>query len=912
MSDLPPPAFSRTPLFALSVALAGGLLCARYVTIDALPVLTLAVILTCVVAVAAVPLLRGNRITQASLCVISAFATTGFAIGAIERTTRAPSRLSQLYEQRILDVGDPVELTGTIDGQPERAPQGLYLRLHAHKIKFKQTERDTSGSVLLVAHLHDNQVKQAYEALELRHGAQIRVMTMLDRENTFRNPGVMRFTEYLERNDFEATGVIKSPLLVERLDDDVVFLPLAWLYDWRQKLQNEFAAKFSAETSGVLNAALLGNRYGLSHAAADRFRAGGTFHVLVISGMHISFIGGMVFLGSGWVTRKRFWRFLIAALLIWAYTLAVGADAPVARAALMFTLVIFAPVVWRKSNSLNVIGATAMALLVWRPNDLFDPSFQLTFMSVLAIVLIAVPLMQRMQRIGAWQPTMATPYPPLCSHSFRVLSEMLFWSERNWRAEMAVSNISYQLFKTPAAEKLERWRMQKLCRFMFAAILVSACVQVAMLPPMIVYFHRLSFASVLLNIFVGALMGVLGVFALAAVTVSQIGGWLATPLVFFVEKLNWLMIHAVDPFAALGLASIRLPHYSGWASAIYALYYLPLGLLVGALARWDPLKPVPAANGRGTLSSRRMARWAGVLLAVLFVVIVIHPLSASGPDGKLHVDFLDVGQGDAALLTTPDGTTLLIDGGGHPNIDWANSSDEDRDDAPFQRDTRTIGEGVVSEYLWSRGLDRVDYVLATHADADHIDGLNDVVRNFRVRGAIVARTPVKDSGFARFAESLKQERVPLDVIGGGDAMQVGGVKIDVLWPPQVADTNSTYRNNDALVLRVRYGEKVLLFNADIEKDAESALLKSGTSLRSDVIKVAHHGSRTSSIQPFVDATHPTIAVISVGRTSIFGHPHKEVLDRWRASGAQVMTTGEKGTISVVTDGRGLEVSTFVK
>jgi competence protein ComEC len=257
----------------------------------------------------------------------------------------------------------------------------------------------------------------------------------------------------------------------------------------------------------------------------------------------------------------------------------------------------------------------------------------------------------------------------------------------------------------------------------------------------------------------------------------------------------------------------------------------------------------------------------------------------------------------------PDGTTLLVDGGGHPNIDW--KRDSEGDDEPFVRDTRTIGEGVVSEFLWSKGLDRVDYVLATHADADHIDGLNDIVRNFKVRAGIVARTPAHDSGFERFASSLSAAGVPLEVIGRGDSFQAGNVAVDVLWPPQLPDVNSTYRNNDALVLRVRFGERVLLLTADIEKQTETALLNSHTNLAADIIKVAHHGSRTSSIQSLVDATHPRIAVISVGRTSIFGHPHKEVVERWRSSGAQVMTTGEKGTISVVTDGRDLTVTTFV-
>ncbi|HXT64504.1 MAG TPA: ComEC/Rec2 family competence protein [Pyrinomonadaceae bacterium] len=905
MSELPALGFSRTPLFILAAAMTVGLLSARLPLTQPKVVLVASAAASVGLALLSVVFARQRKTIGATICVTAAFIFAGLSLGVTDASARPRNRLPQLYEQKIVETGAPVDLTATLIGPAEQAPDRIFLRVRVHQLKFKQTEYDTSGEVLLTAHLSDDETRRSFAALELRHGARIRVMVALDREDNFRNPGVMRFTEYLERNDFEATGVIKSPLLVERLEDDSVFLPLAWLYDWREKLQEQFAARFSAETSGVLNAALLGNRHGLSQSAADRFRGGGTFHVLVISGMHISFIGVLVFAGSGWFTKKRVWRFLIATILIWSYTAAVGGDAPVARAALMFTLVILAPVLWRRANSLNAIGATAVLLLVWRPANLFDPSFQLTLMSVLAIVLLAVPVMERMQRVGSWRPTTVTPYPPACPIWFRTLSEALFWSEANFRAEMAASNISYRLFKTPVAANLERWHLQRLCRFMFSAVVVSASVQVAMLVPMIVYFHRLSLASLLLNIFVGGLMAVMSIMALAAVLVSQVSLSLAAPVVLLVEKLNWLLIHLVDPFTKLGVSSFRLPHYSGWSACVYALYYLPLAFLIIALARWNPLKSSAVVS--------RCRRGAGVAVTcqiVLVLAIVLHPFSAARPDGKLHVDFLDVGQGDSALLMMPDGTTLLIDGGGHPNIDWTRENDGDEE--PFQRDTRTIGEGVVSEFLWSKGLDRVDYLVATHADADHIDGLNDVVRNFKVQGAIVARSPTRDAGFERFARSLNAAHVPMEIIGRSDSIDVGGVTIDVLWPPQTADVDSTYRNNDALLLRVRFGQRVLLFTADIEKEAETAVLKSGVDLHSDIVKVAHHGSRTSSTQGFVAATDPDVAVISVGRTSIFGHPHKEVVERWRASGAQVMTTGEKGTISVVSDGRSIAVSTFVR
>src|SRR5262249_28934928 len=163
------------------------------------------------------------------------------------------------------------------------------------------------------------------------------------------------------------------------------------------------------ETSGVLQAALLGNPYNISTSAAERFRAGGTFHVLVISGLQISFIAGIAFVIVSRVTRRRFLRAGLAALFLWAYTIAVGGEIAVARSAIMFTLLILAPLFWRQANSWNTIGAAALALLIWRPGDLLDPSFQLTFLSVLSIVMFAVPILGRLNQIGSWRPTRMTP-----------------------------------------------------------------------------------------------------------------------------------------------------------------------------------------------------------------------------------------------------------------------------------------------------------------------------------------------------------------------------------------------------------------------------------------------------------------------------------------------------------------------
>ncbi|MFN2578523.1 MAG: ComEC/Rec2 family competence protein [Pyrinomonadaceae bacterium] len=908
MSAVPQARCEKNPLVVIALSLAFGIFVFHYFKTAnwAMDLVGGALILLPITAT-----VRLRTVSPIAIAFIFiSFSASGYLLALLEERSVSRNRIVRMFERSALLPDEPVELTGSIQGEPEVAPGGFYLTLSAEQIRLKDREQAASGKVLLIAHLGDESVRSEFDALQLRYGARIRVMAVLDRDDDYRNPGVTPFSEYLDRQGYDATAVIKSPLLVERLEDRRIFLPLAWLDEWRQHLEREFDKRFSAETAGVLNAVLLGDRHQVSRGIADRFREGGTFHLLVIAGLHISFIAGLLLLLMKRITRHRLLQFVCLTVILSVYAVAIGAQLPVLRAGLVFTFGIFAPLAWRRASSLNLIAAAALVLLVWRPSDLFDPSFQLTFLSVISIVTLGVPIIMRMQQVGAWRPGHDTPYPPACATWFRSLSETLFWSERNWNAEMLNSNVGYRLFKSRWAGKFERWQLQKPLRFSAAAVIVSACVQIGMLPLLVIYFHRLSPASLLMNVFVGAAMAVLVFVALAATLIAQVSPVLGAPLVFLTEKIAWLTTHAIDPFIGLGVASIRLPHYHGPAALIYVLYHLCLAVIALSLSGWNPLGPV-TITGRPAFLKRWQLTSIVALFGSLFALIVFHPFSAARADGKLHVDFLDVGQGDSALVTMPDGATLLIDGGGRPNIDW-NKTDADQADQKFARDTRSVGDRVVSEYLWASGLDHVDYILPTHADADHIDGLSDVARNFKVRGAIVSRTPADDGEYMSFAQTMKGAGVPIQRIGAGDILRFGGAAVDVLWPWPNDSIDAPWRNNDGTVLRIRYGNQALLFTADIEKEAERGILNQGTDLRSDLVKVAHHGSRTSSTAEFVAATRPTLAIISVGRTSIFGHPNQEVVDRWRASGARVMTTGQRGLINVVTDGRELKVSTFIQ
>lgn len=855
-----PHKLTHYPLVHLSVALSAGICVQNNRGI--------AIAGGAVCSLAALILIIRNRITPAAIALLLAFFFAG----------------QMLTQNRATDFTDGERIfTGVLDGPPEYARDRVYLSVRVEGL----------GRVWLMAPFRDAGQEREYRAMQFRYGARVSVGTTLDRTGNYRNPGVSSLAEYLDRRDFVATGVVKSPASIVRLDDAPVFQPLAWLYDWRERLQREIDLRFAPETAGVLDAALLGNRYNLSRDATERFREGGTFHVLVISGLHISFIGGVVFLLVRRLTKRRLVQFLLPATIVWAYSLAVGAEASVVRAALMFTFTGLAAIVFRQATSLNALGGAAIVILVHSPKELFDPSFQLTFLSVLAIVVIGWPLLLRLSAIGSWHPVRSTPYPPACGRGLKTFCEILFWSEKKWQQELARSSHHCRLFKTTAAAWLERYHLQSCLRYVFGAVVVSASVQLVLLPLMIVYFHRLSLASLVLNIVVSVLLAVLVAIALLALLIAQVSAILAAPFFQVANAINTLMVHSVDPFSNLRLSELRLPEYSGPAALIYALYYLPLLLLAIALAHWRPLASPHEPKHRLHHFILPLATAQLLLLTVL----VQHPFSSGRASGTLRIDFLDVGQGDSALVTMPDGTTLLIDGGGRPA--FAGSTDS----------ARRIGETVVSEYLWWRGLSKIDFVLATHADADHTDGLNDVLENFEVRGAFIARSPVDKPEFVKLSETLRKTGTHVETIQAGDTIRFGDVEVSVLWPLPAGNGSS---NNDSIVLRIKFGKRSILLTGDIEKAAEAALTAMQPELHADVVKVPHHGSKTSSTDAFVQATRPAFAIISVGRTSMFGHPHEEVVDRWQASGAKVLTTGHSGTITVTTDGTDLKADTFVR
>lgn len=830
--------------------------------------------------------------------VLLAFASAGALSAVFERDGVRHDRIRRMIERGDVGSGSLVRLVGTIRSDPEPMTDGCSIEVSAERIELRGEHSSASGAVRLIVSAPDTESRAELDRLRLERGSRIAVPVQLFREEQFQNPGVRSRIELLDQQGIDAAGIIKSPLLIETLEGEPRLLPLVWAGRARGWLIREFERLFTPATAGTMIASTLGDKYFLDRQTSELHRTGGTFHVLVISGLHVTFIGGLLLMTIGRLFRGRWTKFVVVNSLLWVFAIVVGSEVPVVRACLMFSLLHLSRVIDRDSSLLNSLALSALLLLIWRPLDLFAPSFQLTMVSVASIVAMGIPLTAKLHAIGKWTPAAGRPFPPNVPRWLRRTCETLYWDPRAWAIERHRSIWSANLFKAPFVGPRAEGASRRALAYLFDALLISSVIQLWLLPLSVFYFHRFAAASLILNLWVGPLLAVESFAALAAVAVAQVSSGAAAAFVHLTEVINSLLLWLPSALAGFDAASRRVPIYSGRGVWLYPAAVLLASALGAVIYVWDPFRLMP----RRRIVSAAAAVLGAAIVGAAFV-IVQHPFSAAGGDGRLRIDVLDVGQGDSAFITFPDGGTMLVDGGG--SISFQGEADENA----FEPDRPRIGEFVVSEFVWEQGRSSIDHVVATHADSDHIDGLVDVIRNFDVGELIIARRPADDPELGKLLHAAQLRNIPVTFTWAGRAISIAGVSVETLWPD--SDTNGASDNDRSIVMRLVYGDRTFLLTGDIERSAEEALLLSPVLLKADLIKVPHHGSRSSSTPAFVNAVGPAFAMISVGRRSRFGHPHPEVVRRWRQVGAEVRTTGELGSITVTSDGSDLCVTSYV-
>ena len=721
-----------------------------------------------------------------------------------------------------------VEIQGVVAEEPDIRDRLCLLTFSASEVTVDGEKEKVSGTALI-------QVPRYPSYL---YGDALRVTGELETPEPFDN---FDYKTYLERQGIYS--VIYYPE-VEILGRGGGIKPLQWIYSLRERLSASLARALPEPQASLAQGILLGLRTNIPDSLNDAFSRTGTAHILAISGLNISIVIA-IFLSLGTLLfgRRRSIYIWLALVATWLYTLLAGMNPPVVRAAIMGSLFLVAVYLGRQGSAIIALALAAAVMVGIQPQLLWSVSFQLSFLSMAGLVLF-YPYFQAWGRKGL---------------------ALLF---KNKEKTASAANIITDGFAATLAAIVA---VGPLIAYNFGVVsLVSAPATFFSLPAL---------PAIMVTTTLVAFIGLL------APLMAQIFGW-----------LSWLflsyLVLLVRGFDALPYASVQVGTVPTWH--IWGYY----AVLAGAIAFFNYRNRLTGLSFKLTAGIRRVAggisrprlgfstKW--LILPLLIVAILVWSAALTMPDGKLHVTFLDVGQGDAILIQTPNGQDILVDGGPDP-----------------QEINLELGKKLP---FWDK---TIDLVVCTQPQADHLTGLVEVLQRYEVKGVLEPGVSSNSSIYQEWLRLIKNKGIEYNITRAGQKIDLGnGTEIQVLNPPEgLWQGTSDDVNNNGVVLRLSWGQLSFLFAADIREEVEFELIEQRANLKSTVLKVSHHGSKTSTTSQFLIAVDPEVAVISVGEDNPFGHPSPEVSQKLidRLGEDNVYLTDEDGTVEFITDGEKLWV-----
>jgi competence protein ComEC len=744
---------------------------------------------------------------NARLLLLIGFSILLFVGGILRSPASIPQNSINLYND------SSIEIQGTVDSDP--LPVNGVVRLELSSLQVFQDGVWTGAGGKVLVYTRETRVD---------YGSRVHV------EGTLETPPLLSdfdYAGYLADRGIYSTMSFPETRIVASGEGNAF---IGWIYAARHRLSDTLARVLPEPQASLAQGIILGIRSNIPDDLNKDFQSSGATHILAVSGQNLSILAGiMVSLGVWLFGRRRYLYVWLALLIVWTYTVLSGFNTPVIRSAIMASIFLFAEMSGRQKYGLSALVFAAAVMAAVSPAVIRDASFQLSFVSMLGLLLIS-PFLQNISRgfvsrlPGGWYVS------PL--------------------------NFVFDSFAVTLAALVMVW---PLIAFYFGMVSVVAPVSSLFAVP--------AMTGIIIFGFLAAGLGI------AFLPLGQVFGWIAWLFLSY-------MIAVVEGFAALPHSAVAV----GSVNPVFIwIYYAVLAFLIIVISRRKKAKNILSGlktrlpNWRPAMTGTRWAR----LAASLFVIAALTLAAAfTLPDDDLHVYFMDVGQGDAILIRQGN-QEVLVDGG------------------PDARSVMLqLGKFMP---FWDR---TIEMVISTHPDSDHLTGLVEVLKRYNV-GRIIAPDFSSDRAIYTEWQTLiieKNEKL-LQAVSGERIDLGNGVRLEVLSPvdpPQFPDGS----DDNGAVVRLVQGQVSFLLTGDISAQDEFSLLSRKVTLTSSVLKVAHHGSDTSTSMEFLEAVNPRAAVISVGDDNSYGLPRSAVLRRLNDSlgTANVLRTDLDGTIEFITDG----------
>ena len=660
------------------------------------------------------------------------------------------------------------------------------------------------------------------------YGDKIYIEGTYEIPETQRNYKGFDYNKYLKQKNI--LGIIKAENLILKSKEHGNPL-LLFSNKISNKIEKKLKELLSYEVYPIVISLSVGNMDFIEEDIQEQFRNAGLLHVLAVSGTHMTYL----ILGTGMMFKNLFGKrktYYLSIFIILFYILITGFSVSIIRSAIMGIVMLISKIVYRKNDIWTSMGLSLLIILFYNPYLILDLGMQFSYGGTIGIVLFQRDIL-------------------------KFLEEKMLNMQKN------------------------KFFINKLIKPIIEIISITISAQIIIIPIIIYSLNTLNIYFLISNIFVGVIIEPLTILCFILLISIFINNSLSTFIAYFVNMgikiLNFCAKIGDLPYSKIYFPTPNL----SIVILSFAISFFVLMFFKNYYAKNKNATQIRLRN-LVALFKYRIRQINRKFFIILFILSIFFMYVLKLIPSDLKVHFIDVGQGDATFIITPNNSTILIDGGGNLTSSF------------------DVGENTLIPYILDRGFSSIDFVMISHFDYDHVGGILSLLENLEVKKIIISKQYEMTDNYEKFLEIVCNKNIDIILVGAGDKINIEkNLYFDILWPSKDFITENAI-NNNAIVAKMVYGKFNMLFTGDIEEIAEKEILKNYDKkvLNAVVLKVAHHGSKTSSTEEFLENVNPKIALIGVGKNNNFGHPSGEVLYRLQEHNVQLYRTDLNGEIII--------------
>lgn len=655
---------------------------------------------------------------------------------------------------------------------------------------------------------------------DLNYGDIIKIKGKYKAPDIQRNYGGFSYREYLKTLNIYGNVTAERIEVIEKSKrNDISF----FIHQIKENVKLNAKKYLDEETYSIYLGLILGDTSYIEDDTKEEFRNSNMSHILAVSGMHITYIvlGIVLFLSK--LSGKKIAKILSIIVLVFYITI-TGFSPSIIRACSTAIIMLVGGIINRKSDVWTSMSISLFIILIHNPFLITNIGLQFSYMGTLGIIILNKNVMK-----------ILTSKKNTDKHKIR----------------------KFKIHKTKFNEKF-------ISKFK-EIIAVSISAQIFILPLTIFHFNTIGLYFLITNLLLSLIIGpviILGFLFLTLLILNlSILNIFAFPIKWGIKIILFITQIGNFPYSKIYVATPKV-----FVLIIYFVFVMVLNHIYTACTNKSPTNSNLRVKYMLQLLKYNIRKYSKKIISFVILIIFLSIFVVLFIPKSLKIHFVDVGQGDCCFIETPGNKTILIDGGGS------------------EFGSYDVGKNTLLPYILDRGYTKIDYIFISHFDKDHVQGLLTILKELQVENVIIAKQKEESQNYKKFIEIVNSGKLKVDIVKKGDRVKIeDDLYFDIIWPNTQNLINENALNNNSMMCKLIYMDFSMVFTGDIEEIAEKKILQEYKNnlrmLNSTILKIAHHGSKTSSMQEFLEAVKPKIVLIGVGENNKFGHPNKEVLER---------------------------------